>query len=170
MVDGISLARRPATEADKGFARRVHHLAYRDVVERQFGRWDETEQDAYFEDAWPKHEHQILEWNGQACGYLAVEVSATRVDLHELVLHPHYQNRTIGTGLVLEAVSLARSLGVPACLQVLRENRAAARTAGRSRALSRPRPRRCERDATTVRAPTKSVAVIGDSDRPELAG
>ena len=118
------VTRRPTTAADRVFARRVHHLAYRDVVERQFGRWDEGEQDAYFETAWPKHEHEILEWDGEPCGYLAVEVDAAKVIIHELVLHPDHQNRGIGTAVLLETVSLGRDLGVPVHLQVLQESHA----------------------------------------------
>ena len=33
---------REATESDREYARRVHHLAYREIVERQFGEWDEA--------------------------------------------------------------------------------------------------------------------------------
>jgi ribosomal protein S18 acetylase RimI-like enzyme len=123
-VDAVTLTRRPATVRDKEFARCVHHLAYRDVVERQFGGWDENEQDAYFETAWSKHDHDIVEWNGEACGYFAVEMRATRVDIHELVLDPTYQNRGIGSDLLAEVVSIARGLGVPVHLRVLHKNQA----------------------------------------------
>jgi hypothetical protein len=36
----IPITRRRATAADTAWARRVHHAAVRDVVERQFGTWD----------------------------------------------------------------------------------------------------------------------------------
>ena len=39
------LERRPATSSDTEFARISHHAAYRDVVRRQFGAWDEALQD-----------------------------------------------------------------------------------------------------------------------------
>jgi ribosomal protein S18 acetylase RimI-like enzyme len=123
-VDGVTLTRRPATVRDEDFARRVHHLAYRDVVERQFGGWDAKEQDTYFETAWSKHDHDIVEWNGDACGYLAVEMNATRADVHELVLDPAYQNRGIGCELLADMLSLASDLGVPVHLRVLHENQA----------------------------------------------
>ncbi len=44
------LERRPATSRDTEFARLSHHEAYRDVVSRQFGAWDETLQDRLFEE------------------------------------------------------------------------------------------------------------------------
>ncbi len=103
----------------------MHHIAYRDVVERQFGGWDDSQQDAYFESTWPQHDHEIVEWDGEPCGYVAVEFGATRVELHELVLDPAYQNRGIGTTIVIDTVTRARQIGLPSFLQVLRENRAA---------------------------------------------
>lgn len=121
----MALTWRPATAADEEFARRVHHLAYRDVVQSQFGEWNEGQQDAYFRDAWPRRPHEIVEWDGKPCGYVAVEFSATRADIHELVLHPEYQNQGIGTAILGETISRARALDLPVYLQVLRENRAA---------------------------------------------
>lgn len=37
----LRITSRPATDADTDFARDVHHAAYRDVVIRQFGTWDD---------------------------------------------------------------------------------------------------------------------------------
>lgn len=123
----MELGRRGATPDDQELARRIHHLAYRDVVERQFGHWDEAEQDAYFDRAWPQHDHDILEWGGSTYGYAAVEFGSEAVDIHEFVLHPDYQSRGIGTRVLLETVDHAQRLGLPVRLQVLLENRRAAR-------------------------------------------
>ena len=123
----MDLGRRAATRDDQAFARRVHHQAYRGVVEQQFGRWDEAEQDAYFDRAWEQHAHDMLEWGGSACGYAAVELGRTAVDVHELVVHPEYQGRGIGTHVLTETVDQARRLGLPVRLQVLLENDRAAR-------------------------------------------
>ena len=97
------------------------------MVERQFGRWVEVEQDAYFDRVWPQHVHEILEWGGSACGYAAVEFGSDAVDIHELVLHPDFQSRGIGTRVLLETVDHAQRLGLPVRLQVLLENARAAR-------------------------------------------
>ena len=40
--------RRTATSEDFELARSIHHRAYRDVVLRQFGAWNEEEQDQFF--------------------------------------------------------------------------------------------------------------------------
>ena len=49
------LTLRLATDADKAFARHVHHQAYHDVIVRQFGEWNEAEQDAYFDSTWASY-------------------------------------------------------------------------------------------------------------------
>ncbi len=119
--------RRKAVPDDQPVARRVHHLAYQEVVERQFGRWDEEEQDAYFDNAWPLHEHDMLEVDGATLGYVAIEFGTDAVDVHELVLHPSYQGRGIGTRLLNETVDQARRLRLPVRIQVLLKNDRAAR-------------------------------------------
>ena len=56
------VSRRPATAADMDFARSVHHRAYRDVIERQYGPWDKETQDRLFDAAWsaaPSRNHFV---------------------------------------------------------------------------------------------------------------
>lgn len=48
----MKLEMRAAQEGDMEFARLAHHAAYRDVVERQFGPWDEASQDDFFAADW----------------------------------------------------------------------------------------------------------------------
>jgi hypothetical protein len=38
----VEITTRQAAAADTDFAREAYHAAYRDVVERQFGPWDEA--------------------------------------------------------------------------------------------------------------------------------
>lgn len=56
----MKLTTRPAPESDTGFAREVHHCAYREVVERQFGPWVEEQQDRYFEGDWTTSAFEIV--------------------------------------------------------------------------------------------------------------
>lgn len=100
--------------------RATHHAAFRDVVERQFGPWDEAQQDAFFDGFLREHPAQIIEVDGQPCAYLAVTEHDDVVFVNEIVVHPDFQNRGIGRTL-LESV-IAR--GKPVRLGVLFENRA----------------------------------------------
>ena len=120
----MSFTRRPAQATDQEFARALHHVAYRDVVEDQFGQWDEGEQSAYFDAAWPQHEHEIVECDGVPCGYVAIEIAEDAVHVHELVVHPDYQGRGFGTAALSEAIESARARGLPVELRVLHRNRA----------------------------------------------
>ena len=124
----MRVTRRPATEADAEFARRVHHAAYRDVVERQFGPWDEAAQDRYFARDWGDAVFAIVLADGVPCGYACVEDRAAEADVHvrELVIAPEHQGRGIGTALLREVQARARERGVPVHLGTFTRNRALA--------------------------------------------
>jgi ribosomal protein S18 acetylase RimI-like enzyme len=104
----------------------VHHQAYRDVVERQFGAWKLAAQDAYFQDGWDAAPHEIVECDGLPVGYVCVEDRPDLVYLRELVLLPEFHNRGIGTAVLRQVLSRAEGRGVPVQLQTLHANRAAA--------------------------------------------
>ncbi len=92
----LVITRRVATVADRMFAHRAHHFAYRDVVERQFGAWVEEQQDGFFEARWAAHPHEIILFEGEPCGYVCVEDRLGDVHLRELAVAPDYQGRGIG--------------------------------------------------------------------------
>ncbi|MFA6522124.1 MAG: GNAT family N-acetyltransferase [Patescibacteria group bacterium] len=119
-----SLERRTATKEDMDFMRKVHHLAYHDVVEKQFGAWDEEKQDKFFDDAWAENRYQILLDNGVPVGYCWVEYSDKRIDAHELVILPEFQGQGIGTKLLGSLIQEANTKKIPVRLQVLKANRA----------------------------------------------
>jgi ribosomal protein S18 acetylase RimI-like enzyme len=121
----MRLQRRLASPTDAQFGRNVHHQAYRDVVERQFGAWNVAEQDAYFQDGWDAAAHEIVECDGVPVGYVSVEDRPDLVHLRELVLLPEFQNQGIGTALLRHVMTHAQQRGVPVQLQALLANRAA---------------------------------------------
>lgn len=122
----MRIERRPATKDDLGLARKMHHAAYRDVVIRQFGSWDNAVQDKFFEAEWANGSHQILLCDGEPCGYASTEESGKRLFLKELVIAPEFQSKGIGTRLLNEALETAKSKNLRLVLQVLKENEAAA--------------------------------------------
>jgi ribosomal protein S18 acetylase RimI-like enzyme len=121
-----NLTRRVATGADRNFAREIHHAAYRDVVVRQFGSWDDALQDAFFEKGWAAKTHDLLICEDQPCGYIVVECRDDHVFLAELVLLPKFQNRGIGSAILSETLALAASKSLPLKLQTHLCNRAKA--------------------------------------------
>ena len=121
-----TISTRPATEADTAFARSVHHEAYREVVERQFGGWDTAAQDRFFAADWQPAQMEVIVVDDVPCGYWAVEERAGDVHLRELVIHPNHQGRGIGSALLRRLQRRAADRGVPILLGTLLGNRAIA--------------------------------------------
>src|SRR5688500_8878665 len=121
----MNVTRRPATEADAIFAREAHHGAYREASERQFGPWDEARQDRFFASEWADGKLEIVEVDGVPCGYVRIEERDDDFHVREIVIHPHFQGRGIGTGVLRETQERARAKGVPIVLGTFLTNRAA---------------------------------------------
>jgi ribosomal protein S18 acetylase RimI-like enzyme len=121
----LAITRRAATVTDRAFACRTHHLAYRNVVERQFGAWVEEQQDGFFQSSWAAQPHEIVLFEGEPCGYVCVEDRPAEVYLRELVVAPHYQGQGIGSAVLDAVIEHARARGVPVRLGTHRANRAA---------------------------------------------
>lgn len=122
----MHVRRRPADVADRSFLRRVHHDAFRDVVERQFGAWDEQRQDRFFDDEWGRHDREIVLCDDEPAGYLAVEIDERDIVIHEIVLDPAFHSRGIGTQIIADVLDDARRSRKTVRLQVLLLNRARA--------------------------------------------
>ena len=121
----VPITRRPAVPSDADFARRTHHLAYRDVVERQFGPWIEEEQDRYFENDWNAAAFEILLCDGVPCGYVSIEDRDDVVHVREIVVLPAFQSRGIGSAVLREVIEQARARRASVNLGTFHLNRAA---------------------------------------------
>jgi ribosomal protein S18 acetylase RimI-like enzyme len=113
---------RPARPEDEAFMRATHHAGFRDVVERQFGPWDEAQQDRFFDGFLRDHRADIVELDGVPCGYLALTELDDLVFVNEIVVHPDFQGRGIGRTLLESVIAKGKSVR----LGVLFENRARA--------------------------------------------
>jgi hypothetical protein len=124
---GLAVVRlRPATPADTDFLRKLHHTAYRDVVVRQFGAWDEADQDAWFEKGIAEARFSIVEESGEAIGAIAVREQAGCLELVELQILSERQNQGLGSLVLEQQMQIASASGKPIRLRVLLENRARA--------------------------------------------
>jgi len=119
------ISKRQATGGDRELVQAIHHRAYRDVVERQYGRWDETVQEKYFDTAWVAAAHEIILCDNVACGYCSIESRADELFVAELVIDPAFQGRGIGTRVMEEVINDAVARGLPVRLQTHLVNRAA---------------------------------------------
>src|SRR4026207_1004469 len=111
---------RPSTPADRSFLRFLHHAAYRDVVIRQFGSWDDRAQDEWFEKGLVEAETHVVEESGSAVGAIRVASPPNCLPLVELQILPEWQNRGLGTALIEQQLNEARTRRLPIRLQVLR--------------------------------------------------
>jgi ribosomal protein S18 acetylase RimI-like enzyme len=118
------VSRRPATEVGREFSRKVHHAAFQDVVERQWGNFDEAEQDVFFNKSWTSDNHEILVSGGADGGYCSIQKFPDPIFINELVLSPEFQGSGIGTKVLEEAIDEANEKHIPVRLQVLKANKA----------------------------------------------
>jgi len=118
------LARRPATESDKPFLWEATRQAYRDVVVRQWGQWDDEILETSFDEKWEQANFEVVELAGEQIGAIWTTDEGEFLRLREVFLLPDYQGRGIGTQLVKQELARARRLHKPLRLRVLRENRA----------------------------------------------
>jgi len=118
----MNVTTRRATAADLDFARRTHHAAYRDVVTRQWGQWDEETQDRFFDTDWGDARFDVILVDGVVCGYAAVEDQAEAIHVVELVVCPEYQGRGIGSTVLQTVIARAQNEQRPVRLRTCIEN------------------------------------------------
>ncbi len=126
LVEAMHVSTRPSMESDTAFAREAYHRAYHEVVVRQFGQWDERFQDRFFEKSWASTEREIILADGERCGYASVESRSDSLHVRELVIHPQWQGKGIGTAFLRNLCEQAAARGVAVRLGTFHENRALA--------------------------------------------
>jgi GNAT superfamily N-acetyltransferase len=116
---------RSCTEFDREWAYALKSEAYREVVERQFGPWNEAFQRELFSKRWHPEKSNLILVDGTAVGLVAAEERAAEWWLDEIQLLRGWQGRGIGTAIVCDFLQRARCAGKPLRLQVLKENQRA---------------------------------------------
>lgn len=120
----MEISKRVAKESDTEFARTTHHAAYHDVVEKQFGGFDENMQDKFFFQSWKAETHEIIIGDGVEIGYCSLVRSQECIFVNEIVVSPLFQNMGVGSKILNDILDEARTKHIPVKLQVLRENTA----------------------------------------------
>lgn len=123
-----SVMLRLATQADHEFARNAFMVAYRDVMEAQYGEWDQAVQDKKFQEVWDDKESkiQIVTVGGKPSGFIQVEELPDVLWFDELVLLPEAQGKGVGSSLIRQLQEKAAQLQLPVKLNVLHANPAIA--------------------------------------------
>ncbi len=115
---------RQALESDREFLVSLHKLCYRDVVESQFGQWDDKIQREFFEREWKPANSQIITVDAQAVGVISVERNADHIFLSEIQIQPAFQGRSLGSQIIKTIISNAAAQNLSVRLKVLRKNKA----------------------------------------------
>ena len=119
----ISLRKASATDAE--FLLSLAREAYREVLTRQFTGWDESVHGHRFSEKIAAFPFQIAELDGEPVAAFSSSVHSDHVRVNELVVLPAFQNRGLGSQLLVRVLDSARSIGLPVRLYTFRLNRAA---------------------------------------------
>lgn len=120
---GGELHVRAATDDDAPFLVGLALGAYRDVVTRQFGNWNEGEQAARFAAKLSRLPFEIGERAGRPIAAVSSSVLADHVFLNDLLVLPAFQHRGVGSELLQREIRRAEGLGLPLRLHTLCLNR-----------------------------------------------
>ncbi|WP_419661039.1 putative GCN5-related N-acetyltransferase [Desulfosarcina variabilis str. Montpellier] len=92
---------KPSTTENNDFIRKTHHLAYREMVQRQFGKWDQPQQEEFVNHDLLEDDHEIIFFGNEPCGYFSLSIIQGKIHLVNFAILPEHQSKGIG-GLVIE--------------------------------------------------------------------
>lgn len=118
----MEITLKPAIQADYEYARRIHHSAYREMVEKQFGRWDESVQDGFFLRTWERQAFSIVWANGTPSGFCSIGESEKAIELLEFAIDPEVQGNGIGKTVLGELIERGRKERKSVYLNVMKTN------------------------------------------------
>lgn len=108
-------------EEDRAFFIHVHHTAYRETIEEMFG-WNEKLQDELANRPFDEGGIHII-WNGDnRIGVVGWKEREDHLWLKELFLLPEYQGQGIGSQIITDTITKARSLAKDVRLRTLKAN------------------------------------------------
>lgn len=112
---------RPATAADAAFAKAVKYEALGPYIEQSWG-WDEALQDQFFAKEFDLATYYIIQCNDLDVGTVRLVVTTGAVEVHNLCLIAPARGQGLGTVVMQGIIELARKLGKPVMLDVLKVN------------------------------------------------
>ncbi|MES2626437.1 MAG: GNAT family N-acetyltransferase [Pseudomonadota bacterium] len=113
---------RPANNSDYEYAKRVHHTAYREMIVKQFGKWEEHVQDHFFDKSWNSLSYDIIIFENEPCGYCSIQESENAIQLMEFAVDISKQAKGIGSMLLAKFKEMGREKRKVAQLNVMKTN------------------------------------------------
>jgi ribosomal protein S18 acetylase RimI-like enzyme len=124
--DQLQYVLAPVVEADKEAVRTLNGRCFRDLVERQFGMWDEAWQNHYFDQKWDPARFKKVLAGGNLIGVISVQKHPDHIFISQILIDPDNQRQGYGSAILLDIMRLASEKGVPVRLQVFHQNDARA--------------------------------------------
>jgi GNAT superfamily N-acetyltransferase len=121
-MEGVTV--REATAADAPFLLSLARDAYQEVLALQFDGWEESIHGVGFAEKVASLPFRVVELNGERVATVSSSIHADHVRVNELVILPRFQNRGLGSLLLLQEIERARRVGLPLRLHTFRLNRA----------------------------------------------
>ena len=112
---------RHATEKDIDFLYSLHVASMKEYVAKVWG-WDDAHQETLFRRNYVPANIQIIMWDGRDIGMLSLEERENYVFLRMIEIHPDFQSKGIGTGIINRIIANGTQKNKPVCLQVLKVN------------------------------------------------
>ena len=111
-----------ATEADRDLLFEIHRFAFRELVGRVFGAWDDSWQRSHFDEHYVPERNRIVRLGARAIGRLVVRVERREVVLENIAIIPEFQGRGFGTRLLERIITEAHRLDRAVSLEVFETN------------------------------------------------
>lgn len=116
-----------AAEADYETVRAIHHVAYRDMVIRQYGAWQDDVQDEFFRKTWLRQPHHLVCVDGEVRGYCCIHEDDRSIRIREFAVLPDHQRQGIGSGVLERLIERATLARKEMKLNVMKTNESARR-------------------------------------------
>ena len=113
---------RPCLISDKEFAYQTKKTAMKPSVEKIWGEWNDEFQRRRFDKNFNQDNTQIVQYSGIDIGILIVEDETNSIQVDNIQILPEYQNRGIGSFLLIQIIKKAKKTRKTVTLQVLKTN------------------------------------------------
>ena len=118
---------RSATETDYAWLWNLKRTTMRRYVELTWGTWDDDAQEKFFLKSYHPETVQVIAVDDRHAGLLHLEHDSDGIFLANIQIAPEFQNRGLGTAVIVALLEVAQRLRRPVRLQVLKVNTPAQR-------------------------------------------
>ena len=119
---GHAIKLRPCFPMDGEFYYNVKKITLKTYVEQTWGVWDEEYQRERHKMNFSPEYTKIIQFHGTDIGILAIQEESESMEVHNIEILPEYQNKGIGTHLLVNIIQQAAEKRKSITLQVIKSN------------------------------------------------